>query len=57
MSSKFEIRKSIGGWSVDKLEHGQWMFMAKFSSKKSAAAYINTKTEPLSPNTNQLTLV
>ena len=45
METKFEIRKSIGGWSVDKLEYGHWMFMAKFSTKKSAIKYINNKIQ------------
>lgn len=39
----YEIRKSIGGWSLDKKVNGQWMFYAKFSSKKACIKYIENK--------------
>lgn len=39
----YEIRKSIGGYSIDKKEGNTWMFMAKFSSKKACREYINSK--------------
>lgn len=39
----YEIRKSIGGWSVDQKVNNCWMFVAKFSTKKEALNYIKLK--------------
>ena len=43
----FEIRKSPGGWAIDKKVGNHWYFFAKFSTKKDAQKFIqtNTKTE------------
>jgi len=42
--NQYEVRPSGKGWAVDKYEFGSYTFYAKFSSKKSALAYINNKT-------------
>ena len=53
----YEIRKSIGGYSIDMKIHGQWMFMAKFSSKKACREYINSKQpQSINPINEQITL-
>lgn len=46
--SKYEYRKSTGGYSVDKLEFGSWHFVCKFSKKKQAIEYIESK-KPIEP--------
>jgi len=53
----YEIRKSIGGYSIDKKEGNTWIFYAKFSSKKACREYINSK-QPQSINAinQQITL-
>lgn len=43
---EYDIRKSIGGWSVDEKEFGTWQFSKKFSTKKQAQEYIYKKTNP-----------
>jgi hypothetical protein len=53
----YEIRKSIGGYSIDKKEGNTWIFIAKFSSKKACQEFINSK-KPQSVNqiNEQITL-
>lgn len=53
---KYEWRKSIGGYSVDKYEYKQWSFMAKFSTKRDAINYIKSKEVVAEPINNQLDL-
>ena len=50
----YEIRQSIGGWSIDKLINGHWTFYIKLSSKRKCIEYIRIKTNPT--NTAQSTL-
>ena len=53
----YEIRKSIGGYSIDCKIHGQWVFMAKFSSKKACREFVNSKQpQSINPINEQITL-
>jgi len=52
----YEIRQSIGGWSIDKLINGRWMFYIKLSSKKKCLEYIQTKTNPINDTQSALNL-
>jgi len=53
----YEIRKSIGGYSIDKKEGNTWIFMAKFSSKKACLEYINSnQPQNINPINEQITL-
>lgn len=53
----YEIRKSIGGYSIDKKEGNTWIFIAKFSSKKACNEYINSKQpKSINPISEQITL-
>ncbi len=49
----FEIRKTQGGYSIDKKEGKIWIFITKVSSKKKAKLFISEfkiKTKQLSLN-------
>lgn len=44
--TKYEMRKSKGGWSVDKKENNNWGFVQQFRTKKEAQNYIDSKQKP-----------
>ncbi len=47
----FDIRKSSGGWSVDKKVNNNWQFQMQFKSKKAAMEFVDTKKESQPPKT------
>ncbi len=53
----YEIRKSIGGYSIDMKIHNKWVFIAKFSSKRACNEYIASKQpRSINPINQQATL-
>ncbi len=49
--AKYEYRKSIGGYRVDKYDNGTWFFERKFRTKRECINYIEEKTKkPMQPN-------
>jgi len=43
MSELYDVMKRNGKWSVDKKEGGNWIFVARFDTKKAALAYVASK--------------